>query len=239
MSVICKNCGQELADNAKFCRGCGAKVEAPEAPAAEEMSSLNCTSCGSPLKAGSKFCPASGANVYRVIGDETGGGPAVMEELVPPVITDDFFKTPSGTTPAPSAMDAIDESAFTRQTPPPAPAAPETGYQQPQQPQQGYYQQPQQPQQGYYQQPQQGYYQQPMNNGQPMYQPYPDPTQMPSQPEKKGGSMVVPIILIILILGVIAFDVFFLFRDRIFGKSDSNSKNSIAVVYQTDEGLLE
>ena len=50
----------------------------------------------------------------------------------------------------------------------------------------------------------------------------------------KGAGALVPIILIILILAVICVDVFWLFRDQIFGKKDESS-NDCAVVTLTDE----
>lgn len=50
----------------------------------------------------------------------------------------------------------------------------------------------------------------------------------------KGASALVPIILIILILAVICVDVFWLFRDQIFGKKDESS-NDCAVITLTDE----
>ena len=50
----------------------------------------------------------------------------------------------------------------------------------------------------------------------------------------KGAGALVPIILIILILAVICVDVFWLFRDQIFGKKDESS-NDCAVITLTDE----
>ena len=49
-------------------------------------------------------------------------------------------------------------------------------------------------------------------------------------PGKGGSSLIVPIILIILILAVIFIDVFWLFRDQIWGKDDSSTS---AVSYIT------
>ena len=53
----------------------------------------------------------------------------------------------------------------------------------------------------------------------------------------KGAGALVPIILIILILAVICVDVFWLFRDQIFGDKDDSSENC-AVVTLIDEELL-
>lgn len=50
----------------------------------------------------------------------------------------------------------------------------------------------------------------------------------------KGAGALVPIILIILILAVICVDVFWLFRDQIFGKKDESS-NGCAVITLADE----
>ena len=105
-------------------------------------------------------------------------------------------------------------------------------------------------QQGYQQDPaQNGYYSQPQ---QPVSQPFqnfgqqqmpdngynnpdyinPASSNMPGvTPGKTGGSsLIVPIILIILILAVIFIDVFWLFRDQIWGKDDSSTS---AVSYIT------
>jgi len=72
----CPNCQTENPDVAKFCRGCGQKLEAPTpvatpapapsvtpqaAPAAEP--SIYCKKCGSPLKATAKFCAKCGTPV--------------------------------------------------------------------------------------------------------------------------------------------------------------------------------
>lgn len=68
---------------------------------------------------------------------------------------------------------------------------------------------------------------------QPQFNQNPYPQQgIPTAEETKGGSPVAAIILIILILAVIAVDVFVLFPDKIFGKDkddddeDSSSKTS-------------
>ena len=77
-------------------------------------------------------------------------------------------------------------------------------------------------------------YQQP---GQPVNNAMPQPNQMNQMngvTPGKGAGALVPIILIILILAVICVDVFWLFRDQIFGKKDESS-NDCAVITLTDE----
>ena len=51
----------------------------------------------------------------------------------------------------------------------------------------------------------------------------------------KGAGALVPIILIILIIAVICVDVFWLFRDQIFGKKDDKSSGSAIVTLLSDE----
>jgi hypothetical protein len=59
--------------------------------------------------------------------------------------------------------------------------------------------------------------------------------QMPGVvPGKGGSSLIVPIILIILIIAVILIDVFWLFRDQIWGKKDDSSSTTTAS-YVIDE----
>ena len=81
---------------------------------------------------------------------------------------------------------------------------------------------------------------QPVNNAMPQMNQGGQPIQ-PNQMNQmngvtpgKGAGALVPIILIILILAVICVDVFWLFRDQIFGKKDESS-NGCAVVTLTDE----
>ena len=114
--------------------------------------------------------------------------------------------------------------------------------QMPQRMNQGYGQQYQQtydnnyPQQyGSYEQPQQNY-EQPQNFQNPDYI-NPASPQMPGvTPGKTGGSsLIVPIILIILILAVICIDVFWLFRDQIWGKKDDSSTAAVSYITMTDE----
>ncbi|MBO5447700.1 MAG: zinc ribbon domain-containing protein [Ruminococcus sp.] len=53
----------------------------------------------------------------------------------------------------------------------------------------------------------------------------------------KGAGALVPVILLIAIIAVILFDVFFLFKDQIFGgdKDDKNAKEDCAVVVTADD----
>ena len=50
---FCPECGTELSEGAKFCSGCGRKVE-------EEKSGYKCAKCGRELKDNEKFCPDCG-----------------------------------------------------------------------------------------------------------------------------------------------------------------------------------
>lgn len=55
---ICKNCGRNLPDEAKFCRECGCEVT-PEEPINEKETQF-CSKCGSEMPKGTRFCPNCG-----------------------------------------------------------------------------------------------------------------------------------------------------------------------------------
>lgn len=55
MVKTCPNCGTQLADNIKFCTGCGANVE--------NVASTFCPNCGAPVESGLKFCTSCGGPV--------------------------------------------------------------------------------------------------------------------------------------------------------------------------------
>lgn len=109
----------------------------------------------------------------------------------------------------------------------------------------GYYSQPQQgmnaPYQGY--PPQQGQQPQPQDpanmNSNPDYINPAAPNMPGVVPGKGGSSLIVPIILIILILAVIFIDVFWLFRDQIWGKDDSSSTNAVTCVTAINDQTIE
>lgn len=109
MSFKCKYCGRELPDGAAFCEGCGASFDTDKIP---------CLSCGEPLEPGTTLCPACGARIYNTAEE----GPAEMEALVPPVITDDMFAPQTPVNNAAPAIESADESVYMR----PAPAAQQT-----------------------------------------------------------------------------------------------------------------
>ncbi len=54
----CSECNAEIADNAKFCPKCGAKVE-------KEVPVKNCLNCGEVLKDGAKFCAKCGCKIEK------------------------------------------------------------------------------------------------------------------------------------------------------------------------------
>ena len=53
----CSSCGRELKPGAKFCGGCGTKIEVQQSAAAV------CPSCGRELKPGAKFCGGCGTPI--------------------------------------------------------------------------------------------------------------------------------------------------------------------------------
>lgn len=272
MSIICKKCGRQLADNAKFCGGCGARIGEQTAA----VTPGKCPVCGANIAPGVHFCTVCGTSIAASPSEKTEEEIVTMDELVPPVITDDLFEEPKINAAAHNPETEVEAVTEVYKDPifannnnvpnvpdtaaapipevklPETPVINDTYYQQPapapapKPVQQPVYQQPaptpvQQPnpmQNNYNRPPQQPQYQPqgyqqpvpPVPNGyqnpqQPQYQPYPDPRTVQTK-QGGGSSIIVPIILIILILGVIAFDVFYLFRDRIFGSDDDDSKKS-------------
>lgn len=63
--MVCPNCGKGLADNARFCRHCGARVET------QKPQKRFCTLCGAPLSQGAKFCKKCGVQMGVPIADAT------------------------------------------------------------------------------------------------------------------------------------------------------------------------
>ena len=71
----CPVCGAELAEHAKFCANCGAKVEEPSPQVVEaEVVPSVCPQCGAELEPKARFCIQCGAKV------ETGPAPEESAE---------------------------------------------------------------------------------------------------------------------------------------------------------------
>ena len=215
----CPKCGLPVADGAKFCAACGTRM--PQ----KLIKSKVCSVCGNTLNAGAKFCNVCGTAVPQ---DETPADEPVVDERNPEMeaieVPELHFVQPAQPTAeevgmAPRPVE-IPQTPTVAETPNVAP--------QPQQPERVLtpegYQQPAQPVNNAMTQMNQG--------GQPI-QPN-QMNQMNGVTPGKGAGALVPIILIILILAVICVDVFWLFRDQIFGKKDESS-NGCAVVTLTDE----
>lgn len=66
--MFCKNCGQEIPDDSKFCRFCGACSVQPTEPKLEQ--SAVCSNCGKELSEGVRFCKFCGAPVSLKSEDE-------------------------------------------------------------------------------------------------------------------------------------------------------------------------
>lgn len=226
MSIKCTKCGYELSDGAKFCGNCGTTVEAVS-------EKKFCAKCGSQLKPEAKFCGVCGETVAAApTAEEKPAEPEqpTMDELVPPIITNETFASASTTTrheddpdfesiepPDTSSLPPVQnvqptapaEKPAAVQVETPTPAANAANAAQPQAPTQQAYSQP-------------------ANNvPNAAYTPYPDPSKGAAQPGK-NSSIIVPIILLILIIAVIAVDIFVLFPDRIFDKDDSSAEKDIA-----------
>lgn len=233
----CPKCGLPVADGAKFCAACGTRM--PQ----KLIKSKVCSVCGNTLNAGAKFCNVCGTAVPQ---DETPADEPVVDERnpemesieVPELHFDDTpvqNQTIPPTTPDMPTMDSVylpgqepakpvqpakptaEEVAMASRTVeiPQTPTVAETPNVAPQPERvltpEGY-QQPAQP----------------VNNAMPQM------NQMNGVTPGKGAGALVPIILIILILAVICVDVFWLFRDQIFGKKDESS-NGCAVITLADE----
>lgn len=166
-----------------------------------------CSVCGNTLNAGAKFCNVCGTAVPQ---DETPADEPVVDERNPEM---ESIEVPEL---------HFDDTPVQNQTiPPTTPDMPTMD---------SVYlpgQEPAKPAQ-------------PVNNAMPQMNQGGQPIQ-PNQMNQmngvtpgKGAGALVPIILIILILAVICVDVFWLFRDQIFGKKDESS-NDCAVITLTDE----
>lgn len=163
-----------------------------------------CSVCGNTLNAGAKFCNVCGTAVPQ---DETPADEPVVDERNPEM---ESIEVPEL---------HFDDTPVQNQTiPPTTPDMPTMD---------SVYLPGQEPAK-------------PVNNAMPQMNQGGQPIQ-PNQMNQmngvtpgKGAGALVPIILIILILAVICVDVFWLFRDQIFGKKDESS-NGCAVVTLTDE----
>lgn len=58
----CIKCGQGLAEDAKFCPNCGARVE-------KQQNHAFCTTCGTRLEPSARFCPSCGVKVEQITGE--------------------------------------------------------------------------------------------------------------------------------------------------------------------------
>jgi predicted amidophosphoribosyltransferase len=59
--MTCPSCGQATRDEARFCPGCGAQLQAP------------CPNCGTPALASSRFCEACGETLRAPSGGSSPG----------------------------------------------------------------------------------------------------------------------------------------------------------------------
>lgn len=78
----CPKCGKELKAGAKFCGGCGTKIDAV---AASADNAVKCPKCGAPLKPGKKFCGACGTKI-----EEAAPAPAASSNTAPAAQSKDF-----------------------------------------------------------------------------------------------------------------------------------------------------
>ena len=262
MPNICKNCGNTLNDNEKFCTNCGTPVEVLKKVEAKRY----CRQCGNLLAAGAKFCDVCGKEALPPKKKEAPAPqePATMDEVVLPVITEDTFAGMKGNTmekfdgfesaAMPGAAPAVPQAP----TPPPAftmdaavPDKPKPAPQQPPLVQSAPHQQitPEAIQNAnpYAQ------YGARQVTGSPVQQPSPQPQQYPNasptggQPippadsnsvPKKGGSNIAPVILAILIIAVILADVY-LFVIKPKNNDSKKSDKDVSITNVTDDIIID
>lgn len=93
MSTICKNCGQELPENVKFCTNCGEPV----------IWESICPACGEKVKSGAKFCTSCGAPLDK---SEAAAEPAQPSNPVEAPATAE--PSPEAEPPAPVSVPVAD-----------------------------------------------------------------------------------------------------------------------------------
>lgn len=61
--MYCKHCGKKVADNAKFCDGCGEKIDSysEQEHTTAKSPKYGCSECGAPIEPGQRQCGACGA----------------------------------------------------------------------------------------------------------------------------------------------------------------------------------
>lgn len=243
-SDICPNCGSQLKGGAKFCSVCGAKIfAAQEAPAPKAKPEKPTMDELVPPEITDEMFAGQGQTTVRHAGDPD------FDSILPP-----------GAEPAENAAAvqpseeelraAAQEDSFVAETPSVAetPIINDSYYAgvtdtQPQAGQTAYQESAYQSSSVQNAASAQTYSAannissgntQPLNYGNMPDQQYTAPVQQNVTPGK-NPSVLLPIILIVLILAVIAVDIFVLFPDRIFGEKDSAAEKEAAAVFYIDE----
>ena len=91
--VICKNCGTEVDDEAKFCKNCGSEIVIEEV--VDETGTKFCSKCGFEMLKATKFCPECGnatdaappqvvknASQTVIMSDKSSGLAAILSFLI-------------------------------------------------------------------------------------------------------------------------------------------------------------
>lgn len=239
---ICKNCGNTLKEDAKFCNVCGTPTGIGEAKKVEEkkdedekvtMDEVEVPALDAQMAALEKEKPEKSESMPTMDSVEIPGEKPKKKADTAPV---EEIPIPSAQPVSSPAQPTAEEIAMANRTVnvPETPVVNDTvSTQTAQQP----VYQPQQANVNTAAQPQQtvitpeGQRINQVNNGN-VNNPnsIPNYNQMKNVTPGKSTNVIVPIILIILILAVIVFDVFFLFRDKIFGDDNSSAKSNASVV---------
>ena len=85
--MICPKCNKNNAETAKFCVGCGTKLEAVVVPQPQQKDEKqnSCSKCQKPLKQDAKFCPYCGTKV-EMVQEQENVLPRPVEEEDPTVL---------------------------------------------------------------------------------------------------------------------------------------------------------
>lgn len=120
----CPYCGMMAAPGAKFCPGCGQRVDLPVGSTEAAINLVQCPYCGASISAGASFCGVCGTKISQEALAAASAPPAAAPEGPSPVPASPVPAPPPGA-PGRSAGNATAALAQpVPQSPPPQPAGP-------------------------------------------------------------------------------------------------------------------